>query len=345
MKGTHSDHNEFPEPVGDAKAGNKKNRPLDKEQGDKNPDTSAADAVTVSPFGKVSESEFVELALTGTDAEVRKLTEHLTDEDITKLSENENCSTAMKRVKNLREKGVDAVKKEDIDLLFASAGVELSEDFTAKAFTLFEGAVSGKVEAHRVKTEAALTEAAEKAQIEYQEMIEERLDTYLDLVVEEFMQKNELAISNGIKMDFAEQISNSISTIIESFGIDLPDEKIDVAESLTQELTSKESELNESLETIADLRKTVRAFELKEAFTAVSEGLTDVDREKLSTLAENISYEDVADYKAKVNTLKEGMTASAAAGSTDLDKPTNLTEEKQLTAWQKSILLAARGDI
>lgn len=348
MKGTHSDHNEFPEPTVSGKTGNKKNRPLDKEQGDKTADTSAAGAVEISPFGKVSESEFVEAVLVGTDSEVLKLAEHLSDDDVNKLLENENCSTAMKRVQNVRKKVPFEVKKEDVDLLFSSAGVDLSEEFTTKAFTLFEGAVSAKVESLRTGFEAELSEAATESQNEYRLFIEERLDTFLDMFVEEFMTKNEIAITNGIKQEFAEQIGNSVTSIIESFGVELSDEKVDVAESLSQELLAKEAELNESIESVATLRTKLRQYELKEAFSEVASDLTDVDREKLSKLAENISYENVADYRGKVNTLKESLNvgSEAAHSAADVQTPASLTEEKgPLSDWQKRILLAARGEI
>ncbi|QIG70834.1 prohead core scaffold protein [Rhizobium phage RHph_I1_18] len=351
-KAFYSDHNDLPDTTAKGKTGNAKNRPLDKEQGDKEPDTavSAKSGAQLSPFGKVTESEFVNSILVATDAEVLKLAETVTDEALASLSENDMGKCASKRISNVRKKNMAKleVAKEDIDLLFNSAGVELSEEFTSKALTLFEGAVSAKVESARVDLEAAFTSSLKESQDEYHVFLEERLDTYLDMFVEEFMQKNEIAITAGIKQDFAEQVAASVGSIVESFGVELSDEKVDIAENLAQELVAKESELAESIETVASLRKSIRTFEIKEAFAAVAGDLTDVDREKLGKLAEGISYADVADYTAKVNTLKEGLQATSKTQSVanELNEEVKTpVAQPSMEAWKQRLLVAARGEI
>lgn len=426
MKGTHSDHNELPEPVGTDKAG-KKNRPLDKSVGDNEFDTAATPSTEIMPFGKVAEEiiqsleTFSEMSLADQDSFVDSLEEsealalEMVLIDATALSEGAvgKVASTLKRgvtgaaklvgrtalggakdaakvvgrgaaiaggmaaggalggahgatagavggavayqaaaeaLKRRRDrKAGKVVAKEDLDILFAGSGVTLTEEFTSKAFTLFEGAVSAKVESIRASLNEEAEARIEQEVADHSTFMEERLDTYLDLFVEEFMTKNEIAITNGIKQEFAEQIAESVSGILESYSIDLSDEKVDVAESLTAELLSKEAELNESIETIAQLKNGIKKYEIKEAFANATADLTDVDREKLQKLSENISFESVQDYVGKVNTLKEGLSSvSEAADTNGVDRQVTLTEQNDapaLPAWKQNLLKAARGEI
>lgn len=353
FKATHSDHNEFVDPVEAGDAHGK--RPLDKKQGDGEPDTavSAKSGAKDLVFGKVSEAEFVESILSASDAEVLSILEDVSDEALASLSESPMSKHVVKRIEGARATKSKMVSctKEDVDLLFAGAGVQLSEEFTSKAFTLFEGAVSGKVEAIRSEMETSYGASLQETTEEWKMFLEERLDTYLDLFVEEFFEKNQVAIESGIKQEFAEQVMSSVSSIVESFGVELDDDKVDIAESLSKELVSKEGELNEALESNAKLRDQVKTFQLKEAFDTITSDLTDVDREKLSKLSENVTFESVEDYTAKVNVLKEGMNAlPKAAAAAEINKQVEITESAEaakpaLSDWQRRILVAARGEI
>lgn len=197
---------------------------------------------------------------------------------------------------------------EQVKALFADVQ-GLSEDFTTKATVIFEGALSEKIETIREELQEAFDAKVEAAVIEQQSDIEDRLDSYLGFVIENFMKENEVAIDNGIKNDLAEQVMESVASIIESAGVALPEDKVDVADALAEELKDVESKLNEQIKTNVILNDENKKFRLQEAFREVSADLSVAGREKLARLAENISYTDIEDYKARVTILKETATA------------------------------------
>lgn len=274
MKSTHSD-SASADPVAKGKTGNAKNRPLDKETGDKEADLSVVKsqpAVTVFPSGKISEEE----------------------------------------IKGLFD-GVDG----------------LSEEFGNKAAVIFEGAVSARVEEIREALEAdyqtKLVEASETAQAD----LVEHLDTYLDMVVEEYLTQNALQIEEGIKSEFSEQVMQSVAAIVESYGVSIPEDKVDVAAELASTVTELESSLNESLNENVELAKQLKKYQVAEAFAEVTEGLDDASVDTLKKLTENISYDSIDTYKSKVEIFKEHIgkkSGDAKAPAATAEKPT-LTEE------------------
>jgi hypothetical protein len=233
---------------------------------------------------------------------------------------------------------------EEIEALFA--GVEgLSEDFTMKASTLVEGVLSARIETLREEIEAEYNTKLDEQIAEIQESYYDKLDSYLNYVCENYMTENKLAIEEGIKSEFAEQILESVVSIVEANGLDLPKDKIDVAEALTQEVVDGEKRLNEEIEKNVALTEKVRKFELKEAFANVSSGLSEASKDKLQKLAENISYKDVADYTARVTILKESLTETQKPNTIveslveQVQQPV-VVESNTLTDRQKAYLAA-----
>ncbi len=233
---------------------------------------------------------------------------------------------------------------EDISALFA--GVEgLSEGFADKATTILEGALSEQIENIREQLETEYTTKLDEAVAAVSADLEEKLDSYLGFVAEQFMKENQIAIDQGIKADIAEQVLESVTAIIESTGVVLPDDKVDVAESLVAELKDAETKLNEQLNVNIDLTKSIRKFELKEAFAELSEGLSLASKERLGKLAENISFDNVADYKVKVTTLKESLDSSAKVEvKTDaLNESVEIADTKVKNPQMARYLAAAVG--
>ena len=234
---------------------------------------------------------------------------------------------------------------EDIAALFA--GVEgLTEDFTTKASTLLEGALSERIETLRAQFEAEYETKLDESIAEIQESYYDKLDSYLNYVCENYMTENKLAIEEGIKSELAEQILENVVAIVESNGVTLPKDKLDIAEALTQEVVDAEKRLNEETEKNIALTEQVRKYQLAEAFTAVAGDLSEGSKDKLQKLAENISYKDVNDYKARVNILKESLTETSKPNtiveSLVEQAPIAAPADKVLTDRQKAYLAASR---
>ena len=239
------------------------------------------------------------------------------------------------------------VNEEEIKNLFK--GVEgLSEDFSSRAAVLIEGAMSEKIHELKEAYEAHYATLLESEVEKLTESYEEKLDAYLDYVVENFMKENQVAIEEGIKNDIAEQVMESVATIIESNGYKLPEGKVDVAEALAEEVRDTEKKLNEQIEENIALKQQVEKYQLKEAVAELSADLSDASKEKLAKLSENISYNNIDDFKSKVGVLKEslGITPAKVVNET-ITEEVHLGKEKVVTEHDekmKAYIRALRGE-
>lgn len=237
---------------------------------------------------------------------------------------------------------------EEIEALFA--GIEgLSEGFASKAATILEGALSERTVFIREQIQAEFDAKLETSLEEAVAGYDEKIDSYLNYVVEQFMAENKLAIDSGIKIDVAEQVMASVGAIVEASGCTLPEDKIDVSEALAEELKETESKLNEEIEKSLALTEKVRKFEIKEAFSELATGLSDASREKLGRLSENLSFSNVEDYKARVTVLKESISDKPSTPPTKTEQLieeiviTSSSEKKVPDSRMQAYLQAARG--
>jgi hypothetical protein len=210
------------------------------------------------------------------------------------------------------------VIKEDLTKLFE--GEEgLTEGFIDQATTLFEAAVTARVglETSRVEDEfnTRLEEQTESMVAEFAE----RLDTYLDYVAEKWLEENKVALETGIKTELTEGFIAGLKDLFVEHYIDIPEDKVDVVESLTAELEETRSQLNDQINENIELSSAQEKAALGSIVTESSEGLTDADAERLANLAEDLDYTDVEDFKTKVGLLRERFfDAKPAANPTGL---------------------------
>ena len=192
-------------------------------------------------------------------------------------------------------------------------GEDLSEEFKEKATTIFEAAVVSRLneELERVHEEYAqtLTEAVESVKVE----LAEQVDEYLTYAVQQWISSNELAIENGLKAEIAESIVAGLKQVFVENHIEVPDEKVDILESMVSELDSMEAKLNEQIETNVELTKTIGAFVKNGIVNEISEGLASTEKEKLHSLAEGVEFEDEESFRNKVEMLKESYFPSKPA--------------------------------
>lgn len=193
--------------------------------------------------------------------------------------------------------------KEHIDALFS--GEELTEDFRTKATTIFEAAVNERV----VSIEQELTVGHNTQLAEQVESITTELttkvDDYLGYVVEQWMKDNELAISNGLRTEIAEDFMVGLKNLFEESYIDVPDEKHDLIEELASKVSELEGSLNDQISNNVELRKDILESTCDGVFSVVSRDLADTEVEKLRSLVEGIEYETEEQYREKINVIKE----------------------------------------
>lgn len=192
---------------------------------------------------------------------------------------------------------------EHLEAIFS--GEELSEEFMNKTAVIFEAAINERVNA----IEEELQESYEQSLIESTEEIlidlSEKLDDYLNYVVEEWMSDNELAIERGIKTEISENFIGGLKDLFENNFIDVPDSKYDLLDGLFESNEELESRLNDEIQRTIELRKEVEAHEAGGIFAESTHGLADTEVEKLQLLAEGIDFESIDQYRDKLSVLRE----------------------------------------
>ena len=193
--------------------------------------------------------------------------------------------------------------KADEDALVGDS--DLSEEFKQKAATIFEAAIKAKVkeESQRLQGEYE-TKLKEDTETHKAELVE-KVDSYLNYVVEEWMQENKIAIERGIKGEIAEDFIGGLKKLFEDHYIDVPDEKYNVLEDQASKIEDLEKKLNEEIEKNVKLNKDNGELKKEEIIAKSSEDLTDVEAEKFNKLAEEVEYSNEDDFRTKVKTIKE----------------------------------------
>ena len=224
----------------------------------------------------------------------------------------------------------DLDMSEDLGKLFDSD--DLSEEFKEKATTIFEAAVVSKINEQLEKVTVDIEGEIAEAKEEIAEGMQEKLDSYLDYVVENWMEDNKLAVEKGLKAEIAHDFMEGLKNLFAEHYIDVPEEKVDVAEELATKSEELEDSLNEQIEKNAELRKELEAYKKQEVFAEVSEDLSDTQAEKFASLAEGIDFTSEEAFKKKLQMVKENyfpasITEDVSEVVSDDEEPLELDEE------------------
>ena len=184
-------------------------------------------------------------------------------------------------------------------------GEDLSEEFKEKAATIFEAAVKSKTRTELVRIiENRQADMAVEID-EYKDTLSEKVDQYLDYVVEEWMKENELAIERGLKGEIAEDFISGLKQLFEDHYIDVPDERYDVLEAQSDKIAELEEQLNSVMENNIKMNSVNSELVREQVITEVASDLTDTEIEKFASLVEDVDFGDEDGFRAKLDTLKE----------------------------------------
>ena len=184
-------------------------------------------------------------------------------------------------------------------------GEDLSEEFTSKAKTVFEAAVKSKLRSEIERIEMEKTQDFAEETENFKSELTEKVDSYLDYVVKEWMQENELAIDRGLKGEIAEDFITGLKALFEAHYIDVPDEKYDILEGQAQKIDELEEKLNETIEKMTAMNKEKSTLVREQVIAKVSTDLADTEKEKFEGLVEDVEFTDEETFTEKLNTLKE----------------------------------------
>ena len=186
-----------------------------------------------------------------------------------------------------------------------STDADLSEEFKDKAATIFETAVKTRIKEQTKILEAQFEEKLSAEKETMKEAMVEKVDSYLNYVVEEWMKENELAVERGIRTEIAEDFITGLKDLFKEHYIDVPEEKYNVLDDLTNQVKDLEGKLNEQIEKNVNLTKEVNNSERTNLVAEVSADLADTEKEKFASMAENVEFESAPKFREKLETIKE----------------------------------------
>jgi len=220
--------------------------------------------------------------------------------------------------------------KEDIDALVE--GEELSEEFKAKASTIFEAAVHQKVmEIATVKIDELEKEYQTNLQeeiVSFRDELTEKVDGYLNYVVEEWMKENEIALDSSLKSELTEEFMTGLKNLFTEHYIEVPDEKVDIVESLYDKVEELEEKLNSQIDDNVQVTSELNEYRKDKILEEVCEDLADTQSEKMKSLVEGVSYEDDADdFENKIKTIKESYFPNQTKQDENVEQESDVSSD------------------
>mgnify|MGYP001226494253 FL=1 len=205
----------------------------------------------------------------------------------------------------IAEDSIDSIDLTDDVKALVSSDADLSEEFKDKAATIFETAVKTRIKEQTKILEAQFDEKLASETETVKEAMVEKVDSYLNYVVEEWMKENELAVERGIRTEIAEDFITGLKDLFKEHYIDVPEEKYNVLDDLTNQVKDLEGKLNEQIEKNVNLTKEVNNSERTNLVAEVSADLADTEKEKFASMAENVEFDSAPKFREKLETIKE----------------------------------------
>jgi hypothetical protein len=220
--------------------------------------------------------------------------------------------------------------KEDVDALIN--GEDLTEEFKAKAATIFEAAIVTRVKQEVTRLEEEFEARLQEEAAKNQEGLVEKVDGYLNYIVEQWFKQNEIALESGMKSEILEGFVSGLKGLFEEHYIDIPEEKFDVLGALEEHNAELQAKLDEQVAANVEMAKVINESTRESIVTEALDGLTETDKEKFLGLAEELAFEDSESFAKKVQTIRENYftnKASTIVESVVTDTPVEMIAEQK----------------
>lgn len=192
-------------------------------------------------------------------------------------------------------------------------GEELSEDFKAKATTIFEAAIKSKIGEIKEELKGEYEKSLAEEVSAMKEVLEDRTDAYLEYIAQEWMEENALQVEHGLKTEMTDSFLKGMKSLFEDHYVTIPEEKYDVINNMVDKLDEMENKLNEQINKNIALNKRLAESVSDVILADVSEGLALSQKDKLASLAKNVEFDSEETYREKLGTLKESYFPSTSA--------------------------------
>jgi hypothetical protein len=257
------------------------------------------------------------------DAEEDEKMKKMVDEEM-KDMEDEVSSELDKKDEKKEEKKEDEEDAKEMNehLTSLTSGLTLSEDAQKRVAVLFETAVASAVEKQVSQTRKSLNEAyqavAKKKIMKLYEGLVEKLENYLNYIVEEYMEENKLAIEKGLRTEIAETFMLKLKDLLSEHFVEVPTEKVDLVKDQQVKITSLEGELNEQINRNVEMKKELASFQKELSVKASCQDMTELDKEKFNKLIKNVSFDSKELFEEKLSIIKESYFGKTVKSSADI---------------------------
>jgi hypothetical protein len=205
---------------------------------------------------------------------------------------------------------------EDLDAIINEEAT-LSDGFRDKAGAIFEAVLTSKLSQEIERLESEYAQNLEEEVTDVQNDLVEKVNGYLDYVVENWMKENEVAVTQGLRTEIAEDFMTSLQSVFKEHYIEVPEGKVDLVDELNEQVNELEDTLNKTTQDNIDLHTKVQSYERNEVVRDMSEGLVETDAEKLASLVEDIEFDNKENFEIKVKTVKESYFTKEINESVD----------------------------
>ena len=227
-------------------------------------------------------------------------------------------SVRTQAMEETEEEGNTMAEAEKIDLssqLNSIFGEDLSEEFKTKATSIFEAAVIARVNNEMETVTTKLEEQTAEQLVEFKEALVEKIDGYLNYVVEQWLEENALAVETGLRTEIAEEFINGMKDLFKEHYIEVPEEKYNVVEELTNTSSELKNQLDESISKNVELSRQLAAVTCAQILEEQTRDLADTEADKLKKLVEGVDFESEDLYREKVSVIKENYFPKTAKSS------------------------------
>ena len=237
-------------------------------------------------------------------------------------------------LKDFLEKKKEKMKEDihqDVEALF-SDDKSISEDFKAKASTLYETRVNDRVAEVQSEIDSQYAAAFDEAVQTIRTELTSKVDDYLNYVVEQWMTDNEIAVESGLRAEMTEEFIVGLRDLFKEHYIDVPEDKVDLVDELATKVEELETQLDEEMEKGMTFAKALVEAKKNEITIDVCEGLTKSQYEKIKSLAESVEFSTEDEFVEKVTVIRENYFPTE--GTVQADQETALNEQVDLPAEQ-----------
>ena len=226
-----------------------------------------------------------------------------TEEEVVTESEVEEVESEEEEDTEVSEQE-ETLFENDIKNLFADEE-HLSEEFKVKAAELFETVVTARLANEMESIQKELEEQSNMERETFKEEMVGKIDQYLNYVAENWMKENELAIERGLRTEITEDFIKSLKNVFAEHYIEVPQDKYDVLGEMQDEIEELKKKLNESVEAQINLTTDRESLMRSKVIGEISEDLTLTEKEKLTSLLEDVEFGSKEMFAEKVTVVKE----------------------------------------